>query len=52
MLSNRKLIFIILTIIGIIFTLYFFISKEWFLAIIGALFSVVAAYNIICKEKK
>jgi len=51
-LSNRKLIFILLTFIGIAITIYFLISKNWFLVAIGILFSFVAAYNITCGDKK
>ncbi len=50
-LSGRKAIFIFLTTLGIISSLYFFIAKDWFLLIIGILFSFVAAYNITCGDK-
>ena len=51
-LSNRKLIFILLTFIGIAITTYFSISKNWFLVTIGIIFSFVAAYNITCGKKQ
>ena len=50
-LSNRKKAFVVLTILGILITLYFIILKEWVLAVIGILFSFVASYNMTCKEK-
>jgi len=50
--DNRKIIFIILTIIGILFTLFFLISNNWFLVVIGALFSFVSGYNITCGKKQ
>ena len=51
MLSRRKLIFIFLTVFGIIFTIYFIVMKNLILIVIGILFSLVAAYNITCEDK-
>ena len=49
--SRRKLNFMVLTILGIIFTTYFFVIENLILIIIGILFSIVAAYNVTCEEK-
>jgi len=50
-LSRRKLVFIFLTSLSFLLTVYFIISKEWFLFVIGVLFSFIAAYNITCEDK-
>ncbi|MBI2135378.1 hypothetical protein HYU09_05285 [Candidatus Woesearchaeota archaeon] len=47
----RKTAFKLLAIVGIAFSLYFLIVKDWFLFVIGILFSLVAAYNITCGDK-
>lgn len=48
MIAKRKSVFIILAVIGLSFSLYFFMSKSWLLLVIGILFSLVAAYNTTC----
>ena len=50
--SKRKLAFILLTILGVIFTFAFLFMKDLFLVIIGILFSFVAAYNTTCGDRK
>ena len=50
-LPRRKTIFVLLTALGTVFSLYFLVIKEWLLFVIGILFSFVAAYNITCGDK-
>ena len=49
---KRKLAFTLLTILGVIFTFAFLVMEDLFLAIIGILFSFVAAYNTTCGDRK
>ena len=50
-LTKKAAIFLVLTIIGIIFATYSFKIKNYFLLIVAILFAAVSADNIFCNLK-